>query len=56
VNVAAMAHTPTAKTRPDPPSADEAARLLNDAWQDPEWGMQLWLTTARRAGHRRPPG
>jgi integrase len=45
VNAAAMAHAPTAKkTRPDPPSADEAARLLNDAWQDPEWGMQLWLT------------
>src|SRR5215217_5486434 len=40
-----MAHAPTAKkTRPDPPSTDEAAHLLNDAWQDPEWGMQLWLT------------
>ena len=45
VNAAAMAHAPTArKARPDPPSAEEAARLLNDAWQDPAWGMQLWLT------------
>jgi integrase len=45
VNVAAMAEAPTpAKTRPDPPSAAEAADLLNDAWTDPEWGLLLWLT------------
>lgn len=45
VNAAAMAYAPTpARTRPDPPSADEAAALLNDAWRDPEWGLLLWLT------------
>ena len=32
------------KTKPDPPSAAEAAALLNDAWTDPEWGLMLWLT------------
>ncbi|MDN5854028.1 MAG: tyrosine-type recombinase/integrase [Actinomycetia bacterium] len=45
INKAAMAIAPTpARTEPDPPSADEAARLLNDAWSDPEWGLLLWLT------------
>jgi len=29
---------------PDPPSADEVAALLNDAWQEPAWGLFLWLT------------
>ena len=32
------------RTEPDPPSADEAARLLNAAWRDLEWGLLLWLT------------
>jgi integrase len=32
------------RTEPDPPNADEAARLLNAAWADPEWGLLLWLT------------
>jgi integrase len=32
------------RTEPDRPSADEAARLLNEAWIDPEWGLLLWLT------------
>lgn len=45
VNRAAMAVAPSPeRTEPDPPSADEAARLLNDAWSDPEWGLLLWLT------------
>lgn len=37
---------------PDPPSAAEAARILNAAWADPDWGMLLWLTmiTGRRRG------
>jgi integrase len=34
---------PPRRTEPDPPSADEAARLLNAAWSDPEWGLLLWL-------------
>ncbi len=45
VNKAAMAVAPAPRrTEPDPPSADEAARLLNAAWSDPEWGLLLWLT------------
>ena len=45
VNKAAMALAPPPRpTEPDPPSADEAARLLNTAWNDPEWGLLLWLT------------
>src|SRR4051794_31983350 len=45
VNVAAMAEAPTPnKAKPDPPSAAEAAALLNDAWTDPAWGLMLWLT------------
>jgi integrase len=40
-----MAEAPAPRrTEPDPPSADEAARLLNAAWSDPEWGLLLWLT------------
>ena len=45
VNKAAMAVAPSPeRTEPDPPSVDEAARLLNAAWNDPEWGLLLWLT------------
>lgn len=45
VNKAAMAEAPSPnRTEPDPPSAEEAAALLNDAWGDPEWGLLLWLT------------
>ena len=45
VNPAEIAVAPTAsKPKPDPPSAREAAALLNDAWQDVEWGLMLWLT------------
>ncbi len=37
---------------PDPPSPEEAARLLSAAWEDPDWGLLLWLTmtTGRRRG------
>jgi integrase len=45
VNKAAMAIAPSpGRTEPDPPNADEAARLLNAAWADPEWGLLVWLT------------
>jgi len=45
VNRAAMAEAPSPKhSEPDPPSAAEAAALLNEAWTDPEWGLLLWLT------------
>ena len=43
--IAAMAEAPTPRpTEPDPPSAAEAAAILNEAWTDPEWGLLLWLT------------
>lgn len=46
VNPAAIAQAPApSKAEPDPPSADEAAAILNEAWRDPEWGLLLWLTT-----------
>jgi len=53
VNKAAMAVAPSPeRTDPDPPSAAEAAVLLNTAWTDPEWGLLLWLTmiTGSRRG------
>ncbi|MGH3702518.1 MAG: hypothetical protein ACRDQY_24340, partial [Pseudonocardiaceae bacterium] len=53
VNKAAMAEAPSPNhTEPDPPSATEAAALLNAAWADPEWGLLLWLTmiTGSRRG------
>jgi integrase len=53
VNKAAMAAAPSPnRTEPDPPSAEEAAMLLNASWTDPEWGLLLWLTmiTGSRRG------
>jgi integrase len=28
---------------PSPPSAEEAARIINEAWKDPDWGTLVWL-------------
>jgi len=55
VNKAAMAEAPRPlriRRSRDPPSADEAAALLNTAWADPAWGLLLWLTmiTGSRRG------
>jgi hypothetical protein len=54
VNKAELAEPPgPAPTEPDPPSAEEAARLLSEAWAvDPDWGLLLWLTmvTGSRRG------
>jgi integrase len=45
VNRAAMAVAPFPNpTEPDPPSAAEAAAILNEAWTDPDRGLLLWLT------------
>jgi integrase len=36
---------------PRPPTPDQAARIVSEAWRDPEWGMLVWLammTGARR--------
>ena len=37
---------------PQPPSAEEAARLLEEAWADPDWGALVWfaMTTGLRRG------
>ena len=32
------------KPSPQPPTAAEAARILNHAWKDPDWGTLIWLT------------
>jgi integrase len=42
---------PAARSDPDPPSPEQAARIAADAWKDPDWGMLVWLalmTGARR--------
>ncbi len=38
--------SPPAKPPPDPqpPSAEDAARILKEAWRDPDWGALIWLT------------
>ena len=32
------------KPNPQPPTAAEAARILVEAWKDPDWGTLVWLT------------
>jgi len=32
------------KANPQPPTAEQAARILGEAWNDPEWGLLVWLT------------
>lgn len=54
VNKAAMAEAPPpTPSTPDPPTAEEAALMLSQAWaSDPDWGLLLWLTmvTGSRRG------
>jgi integrase len=38
-------------SNPNPPSPAEAARLVNEAWKEPEWGTFVWL--AMTSGARR---
>lgn len=48
-----FAETPPApKARPRPPSPAEAARILTEAWTDPDWGALVWLAivTGMRRG------
>jgi integrase len=37
---------------PQPPTPAEAAQIVEEAWQDPDWGMLVWLTmvTGARRG------
>jgi integrase len=42
---------PAARPNPQPPSADQAAKIATQAWKDLDWGMLVWLamvTGARR--------
>lgn len=40
------------KPNPQPPKSHDAARLVNEAWRDPDWGTYVWLamTTGQRRG------
>lgn len=40
------------KPNPEPPTAAEAARILAEAWKDPDWGALVWtaMTTGVRRG------
>jgi hypothetical protein len=31
------------KPNPAPPTPTEAARIINEAWRDPDWGTLLWV-------------
>jgi integrase len=53
VNPLCQAEPPAAPVpNPHPPSAAEAARIVNEAWRDPDWGALIWLamTTGVRRG------
>jgi integrase len=43
---------PLPASNPSPPSPVEAARLLEEAWRDPDWGAFVWtaMTTGARRG------
>ena len=54
ISVSPLGHAeppPVPKPDPQPPSAADAARIVNEAWKDPDWGTLVWLamvTGARR--------
>jgi integrase len=53
VSPVGQAEPPTAPVpNPHPPSPQEAARILTEAWKDPDWGTLIWLsmTTGARRG------
>jgi hypothetical protein len=39
------------KPKPRPPSVDEAASIVTEAWKDSDWGTLIWLTMV--TGNRR---
>jgi integrase len=43
---------PTPRPNPDPPTTEEAALIVTEAWKDPAWGLFVWmtLTTGARRG------
>lgn len=53
VNPISQAEPPAApKPNPQPPTAEQAARIVNEAWRDPDWGTLIWtaMTTGMRRG------
>jgi integrase len=42
---------PAPRGNPRPPSAQQAAHIINEAFKDPDWGALVWLTMV--TGHRR---
>lgn len=53
VSPVAQGEPPTApRENPDPPTPAEAARIVTEAWRDPNWGTQIWvaMTTGARRG------
>lgn len=52
INPISFVAPPTIPTPdPSPPTAAEAAAIVNEAWKDPDWGTLIWL--AMTAGSRR---
>lgn len=53
VSPMSQAEPPAApKPNPQPPTAEQAARIVNEAWRDPDWGTLVWtaMTTGMRRG------
>ena len=40
------------KSNPQPPTAEQAARIVAESWRDPDWGTLVWtaMTTGARRG------
>jgi integrase len=44
INPIAFVEPPPVPTPdPSPPTAEDAARIINEAWKDPTWGTLVWL-------------
>jgi len=53
VSPVAQAEPPAAaKPNPQPPTPAEVARIVSEAWSDPDWGARVWtaMTTGARRG------
>lgn len=50
--IATATPPPAPKSNPRPPSPKQAARIVNEAFKDPDWGTLVWLTmvTGQRRG------
>ena len=53
ISPVAQAEPPSApKPNPQPPTSEQAVRIVNEAWKDPDWGALVWvaMTTGARRG------